>query len=243
MPASPRIASQMPAAPEFPDRAIASGQQAWAPPRSLKGRAEDLAISIYHVAQLAALHDEATETAVLANLWGRVPYTAAFLTIAAAVIAAAADNGPGLTLWLVTLGAGLAAGAFVYGRVLVAPFARDVLQRFARDLVPALAFAGTAWGAGAFLLPSVATGPWALLAFTLGPQTALALVLRTPVPLLAFVLPTTLIGAIAAALPLFGAKPEVAGLVLMGAATVMALTYGAERFSFVPRRFANPLPL
>ncbi|HEY1613645.1 MAG TPA: hypothetical protein VGF97_08145 [Rhizomicrobium sp.] len=240
--AAPRLASQTPAAPETPDLAATAGQQAWNP-RFLKAQAHDLAISIYHVAQLAALHDEATETTLLASLWGRASHAAAFLTLTAAVIAATADSGPGLAIWLVALGAGLAIGTFVYGRVLLAPFAREVLQRFVRDFAPAMSIAGLAWGTGAFLLPSVTSGPWTLLAFVLGPQAALACILRTQAPLLAFVLPTAAMGAIAAALPAFGSEPGTAGVILLGGATIMALTYGAERLAIFPRAFANPLPL
>src|ERR1700735_955167 len=91
---------------------------------------EAIAIPSAHrasLAQLAMLHDEARETAVLANLLGRAPYAALALAGMALVTAAlsfAQSFTPALITWLVLVAAGIGAILRAYAYTIKAPFER-----------------------------------------------------------------------------------------------------------------------
>ncbi len=200
-----------------------------APPQT----ADKLAVSLSHLAQLSALHDEATETALLANLWGRTPL-AAGLVAAGTVFCAfwAKDQVPwqSLAVWVVLVAGGLAAGATVFVRASRAPFMRDTLRVFARDLLTVLLYGGCAWGAGAFLVFPLSGTPWVPLAFCAGMSAALGLLLRTGAAALAFALPAVVITATAFAVRPLRDGLALAGGLLLSAALAVALAYAADRF-------------
>ncbi len=155
-----------------------------------------------YLARLAALHDEAAETAHLANLLGRAPWAAAALgtaTLASAALAAAQSvSTTGLFIWLLLMGASVMAIARVYGRAIAAPFERMILKGFAHDLSAILLYAGFAWGAGLFLALPADTAIVPCVAFTAGLAIVLAIVVRTRDVALCFLVPATAMGAFAA---------------------------------------------
>ncbi|MDE3116643.1 MAG: hypothetical protein KGL26_13660 [Pseudomonadota bacterium] len=173
--------------------------------------------------RLAALHREAEETALLANLLGRAPYAAAFLALAALLVAAsavAAEPLVPLVVWLALMALGLAAAGQAYARTIGAPFERTALHRFAQNLGAVLTYTGFAWGAGAFLALPVAAGPLAAAAFAVLPPALVAVTLRNRVATLQFLAPATLLSTIAMVLRPLPDGPLAAALTLLAAASV-----------------------
>jgi len=106
------------------------------------------------LAQLARLHNEAAETAMLANLLGRAPQIMAVLGLGALVVAGLSLGAMPLAqsvVWLALVAAGVVALWRSYARAMEAPFELFPLKGFAGDLSAVLFYAGFAWGAGAFL--------------------------------------------------------------------------------------------
>jgi hypothetical protein len=194
------------------------------------------------MARLAALHDEATETALLANLLGRAPMSAGALVAAAALTAVLArDAMPAgeIVTWLVLMLAGVAAIAHVYSRAIRSPFERAPLRAFAEDMKAIALYAGFAWGAGTFLvLPAGATTP-ALLAFAAGGPALVAISLRTRDASLLFLAPVTALAAFSAVLrPLMGGSLASALVLIACGATAAAIVWtdsSAARARAVPR--------
>jgi hypothetical protein len=150
--------------------------------------------------RLAALHREAEETALLANLLGRAPYAAALLALAAVLVAApAAASEPlaPLLVWLALMALGLGAAGRAYARTIGAPFDRASLHRFAQDLGAVLTYMGFAWGAGAFLALPVTAGPLEAAIFAALPPALVAASLRNRVAVLQFLAPAALLSAFA----------------------------------------------
>ena len=173
--------------------------------------------------RLAALHREAEETALLANLLGRAPYAAALLALAALLVAASAALAEPLVplvVWLALMALGLAAAGRAYARTIGAPFERTALHHFAQNLGAVLTYTGFAWGAGAFLALPVAAGPLAAAAFAVLPPALVAVMLRNRVATLQFLAPATLLSTIAMALRPLPNGPLAAALTLLAAASV-----------------------
>lgn len=185
-----------------------------------------------NMARLAALHDEAEDTAVLANLLGRGPYVAATLGTLAILTVALAGIGASLAetaMWGVFML--IATGAFVriYANAIRGAFERATLRNFHEDAKAVALYAGFAWGAGAFLsLPATATVAM-LLVFAGGASVILALMMRDRALILAFVAPATILSAAAALLRPLAAGAASAVLVLLAGLAVLAASYGADR--------------
>ena len=182
------------------------------------------------LAQLARLHDEAQETALLANLLGRAPQ-AAFALCGCALLAAAfslrAMPPAEIAVWLVLMGAGIVAIWRAYARAIEAPFERAALKNFAGDLSAILFYAGFAWGAGAFL--ALPAQPAALLLFATGPCALVAGLLRARTQALFFLVP---VGALAAAAALLRPVPHglaAASLVALSGALIAGISTWIER--------------
>lgn len=178
-----------------------------------------------HIARLAELRDEAAETALLANLLGRVPHLAAALLGATVVVALLvhAPLAPLLT-WLTLIGAGLVALLRAYVIMIAAPFERAPLRFFARDLQAIMLYVGFAWGAGSFLALPADVTIGQLLAFGAGAAALVALLARVSGAVACFAIPAMSLSAASALnrpweISIFaGAAILAAGLVIMGVA-------------------------
>lgn len=154
-----------------------------------------------YLARLAALHDEAAETAHLANLVGRTPWAVGAMAVGALAVA-----GLGATLvpvaplaaWLILVIAGAMALTRTYARAIAAPFDRDTLKSFTRTLSAALFFAGFAWGAGAFLALPAGTGLALGFVFVGAVPAVLATLFRSRDLAMSFLVPATAMGAFCA---------------------------------------------
>jgi len=174
------------------------------------------------LARLAALHAEASETARLANLLGRTLHTAIALPVLAAVAAAlAAEAFAPAIAWAGLVAIGVIAILRCYARVARQPFERAVLKAFASDLDACLAYAGAAWGAGAFLvIPPLSSGG-AALAFALVPSLTVAAMLREKRPALFFLAPVAVLSALACVMQPF-ADGALSGVLVILACGVFA---------------------
>jgi hypothetical protein len=178
--------------------------------------------------QLALLHDEARETAVLANLLGRAPYAASAIAGAALVTAGLSfglGSAAALVTWLVLVAAGIVAVARAYRHTISAPFERLPLRAFSRDLSAILFYAGFAWGAGAFLALPASASPLSIILFSAGTCVVVAGLLRARDQALIFLVPVAGLSALA---PLV--RGDIAGLeVLVTCGAVAGAIYGADR--------------
>jgi hypothetical protein len=190
-----------------------------------------------YLTRLSQLHDEAAETALLANLLGRAPYAIAVLAAAAVVTAAlAASTAPlaELATWLVLVACGIGAGARAYSKAIRAPFELATLQGFARDLSATLVFAGFAFGAGAILVLPANVSLLTLLAFGAGTSAAIGAFLRVRDMALCFLIPAVTLSAFAAILrPFQGGATVMASMLVAGVAVAVAIQL-AERLTIRP---------
>jgi hypothetical protein len=181
-----------------------------------------------YLARLAALHDEAAETAHLANLLGRAPWTASVLGVAALVTALLSVSSPfsaSLPVWLVLMAAGVGAMGLRYAQALAAPFDRDQLKGFARSFSAVLVYAGAAWGAGLFLATPAHTGLAGAVTFTAAISALVAAILRARDLTFSFVAPATVMGAFCVLMRdanLAAAVGILAGGLLVAGAAVLA---------------------
>lgn len=186
------------------------------------------------LAQLAMLHDEARETALLANLLGRAPQVAMTLAALAVVTAALTFRQVPLVMlgvWLALVAGSIAAIARAYTHAIKAPFERVPLRSFATDLSAILFFAGFAWGAGAFLaVPATASAAMVLL-FSAGTCAVVAALLRSPEHALFFLAPVAGLAALASLM-----RGQVVGLeVLVACGLVAAGVHIADRLFAAPK--------
>jgi hypothetical protein len=183
------------------------------------------------LAQLSRLHDEAQETALLANLLGRAPQTAAALALfalATAALSFASMPAAAIAAWLALVGAAVVAIWRAYSRAIEAPFERATLKNFAGDLSAILFYAGFAWGAGAFLaVPAQAS---ALVLFAAGPVLLVAGLLRAKDQALLFLAPVAALTIAAALVRPVAQSFEAAGLVILCCAIVAGVSHWTERF-------------
>ena len=178
------------------------------------------------IARLAMLHDEARETALLANLLGRAPYAAvalAGLALATAALGFAHVSLAALLTWLVLIAGGVGAIARAYAHAIKAPFERVPLQTFSQDLSAILFYLGFAWGAGAFLAMPVSASALFLVLFSAGTCAVVAALLRAPEQALFFLAPVMGLSALA---PLM--RGEIAGLYVLVAGGVVAAAIHAS---------------
>ncbi len=195
------------------------------------------------IERLAMLHDEARETAILANLLGRTPYVAGALAVAAAAaIAASAGTSPVAEpgTWAILMLIGIGAIMRSYIRTIARPFELGALREFSADLHAILLYCGFAWGAGAYLAIGPQASPLVLLAFTAGAALAVAGILRTKEIALGFVAPVAALAAFAAVLRPLPAGPLGAAFVLIACAAVGGAILWADRL-FEPAPLAAKL--
>jgi hypothetical protein len=189
------------------------------------------------LAQLSRLHNDAAETATLANLLGRAPQAMAVLALSALVVATfslGAMPAAAMVVWLALVGAGVIALWRSYARAIEAPFELFALKSFAGDLSAVLFYAGFAWGAGAFLALAPQTNIAAAALFAGVPCAAIALSLRGRS--LLFLMPAGAMTAAACLVRPVGGFAA-AGLVLAVSAGIAGLSHWMERLSI-----QEPLP-
>ncbi len=191
------------------------------------------------LARLAALHDEAQETARLANLLGRSLPIAAALALGAFAIAAANSLGATATLvWLMLVLAASAVILAAYVHMLNLPFERAALTSYREDLKAILLYAGFAWGAGAWMaLPFDASAP-IVIAFAALPVGAIAALVRDRDGAFLFGAPATGLVAFASVLRPFSGAALDAALILIACGAVGAAVISADRVA----RAAKSLP-
>jgi hypothetical protein len=190
------------------------------------------------IARLALLHDEARETALLANLLGRTPYAAAALAVgalASAILARGTMPIAEPAAWLVLTLIGVGAMARSYARAIRQPFERGTLREFSYDLNAIAIYAGFAWGAGAFLVLGPQTSLPALTLFAAAIPLVVAVTLRTREISLGFLAPVAALSAFAAVLRPLPEGPLAAAFVLIACMAVGSAIFWADR-SFLPVR-------
>lgn len=154
-----------------------------------------------NLARLTAIHDEAAETARLADLLGRAPWVAGMIGVGALATAFAMPSSAisaFFVVWLGYMAVAAIAVARVYGQGIETPLDRAALEDVARNLAAVLFFAGTAWGAGLSLAWSAAPTLAGATAFVAGVSIALGCLLRNRDLALYFIAPATATGALCA---------------------------------------------
>jgi hypothetical protein len=195
---------------------------------------ENFAQPRHDIARLALLHDEARETALLANLLGRTPYATAALAVGALATVIFARRTMPIAepaVWLVLVLIGVGAMARNYARAIQQPFERGILREFAYDLNAIAVFAGFAWGAGAYLALGPQTSPLMLTAFAALVPAIVAVTLRTREISLGFLAPVAGLSAFAAVLRPLPEGPLAAAFVLIACAAVCGAIFWADRVS------------
>jgi hypothetical protein len=193
-----------------------------------------------YLARLSALHDEAAETAHLANLLGRAPWIAGVLGIASLVTALAsmgATVSASLAVWLVLMAAAVGAIGRRYAQALAAPFDLAQLIGFVNSFSAMLLYAGAAWGAGLFLAVPAHIGLAGAIAFTAVVSALVAAILRACDLTLSFVAPATAMGAFCVAMR--DANIAAALGILAGGLLVAAAAMLIERIALPKAREAN----
>ena len=157
------------------------------------------------LSRLKALHSEAEETALLANLLGRSLYATMTLALASAAAIALANTGLAReTAFGVLMLFAFIALRRAYRHTIAAPFERAALRSFAEDLNAIFLYAGFAWGAGAFLALAADANPVTVVIFSAGVSAVLAAILRRLAPSLNFIAPVAVLtsaSALVRALP------------------------------------------
>jgi hypothetical protein len=174
--------------------------------------------------RLSRLHEEAAETARLANLLGRAPFAAWLLIAGVGVIALTSPLAVALSplvLWSLFSAAAALVVLALYRRTSASAFELVPLRAFAADLDAALLFAGFAWGSGAFLALPEGSGALSLTLFSAGTAAGVAALLRARASLY-FLVPATVISAMAALMRPLPDGPLAATLVLLLGALVAA---------------------
>lgn len=184
------------------------------------------------LARLSALHEEARETAELANLLGRAPMVAASLVAAAALTATLGQSmtAPAETIaWLILMLVGVGALLRAYAQAIRAPFERAPLKAFSEDAKSVLLYAGFAWGAGAFLALPDYTGSAGAVLFAAAGAGLVAFAIRSVQHSFVFLIPAAGLTAFACVLRPLEGGPLAAALVLVGCALVAAVMQHMDR--------------
>ena|ERR1700761_5209456 len=188
------------------------------------------------VAKLALLHDEARETAMLANLLGRTPYAAVALAVATvAVVVAGIGTVPAVqaTTWALLMLLAVGAIARAYRVAIAQPFDRGSLREFSYNLNAITVFAGFAWGAGSYLALGDQTSPYLLAVFAAAVPAVVAIALKGRDISLGFLVPVATLSAFAAVLRPLPEGPLAAAFVLIACGIVGGAIFWAERL-FLP---------
>jgi hypothetical protein len=186
-----------------------------------------------YLARLAALHDEAAETAHLANLLGRSTWIAGMLGIFALITQFAAPGTAPSAVWLGLMAIAIGTIGYNYTKAIAAPFDRDTLKNFAKSFSACLIYAGAAWGAGVYLALPASPGIVATAAFPALAAAVLAGILRSRALAFSFLIPAIAIGAFCAVMR-DGSMSAALGIVAAGFVVAAALT--------ILERFAQPAP-
>jgi hypothetical protein len=209
---------------------IEIGAKAQSPSATPTALREDPRIRL---AQLVRLHDEAAETALLANLLGRAPRAGAAIVVSALALVVAAQGAMPMgqvVVWLALIAAGVAALWRAYARAIAAPFELFTLKAFAGDVSAVLFYAGFAWGAGAFLALAATSSPLPLMLFAAVPCALVAGLLQSRIPTLFFLAPVAGLSVLAALVRPVGGLTA-AALTLVVCAVVAGISYWLERVS------------
>lgn len=198
-------------------------------------------IQTQSLSRLSRLHEEAVETAHLANLLGRAPFAAWLLIVGLGVVAftsAGAVPLAPLVLWCMFTAAASITVLRLYQRTAVAAFELMPLRAFAADLDAALLFAGFAWGAGGFLALPATSGAVAVMLFAAGTAAGVSAILRAR-PSLYFLVPAVILPAIAALFRPLPDGPLAATLTLLLGAmavggTLLSGWWAAKRQGLAP---------
>jgi len=180
------------------------------------------------IGKLATLHDEARETAILANLLSRAPYAAVLLSICVVgvtIFSLRAVPTPEVATWSVLMLIGIGAILRSYGQAISAPFERANLRSFASDLVAIAAYSGFAWGAGAYLALATVTPPLLLTVFAVVPCILIAASLRQCEVAIAFTAPVAALTAFSSVLRPLPDGPLAAAFVLIACTAVGGATF------------------
>jgi hypothetical protein len=171
--------------------------------------------------RLAVLHREGARNLQLSQFLARSPVACVLLMLIGALALLWAGFSGGGTLkadfaWAALVLLGVIAMTRNFIRGYARSLRRVPLEEAAADLRTLLLYLGVAWGTGAFLVMPGLPAPALVFSFAVAPSLALALVLRDPKGVLAFVAPATLATAAAT---LLGAWP----LDIWVAAAIMGL--------------------
>jgi hypothetical protein len=180
------------------------------------------------IVKLAALHDEARDTALLANQLGRAPYAAVALGVCVIAVASTSLRAMPMSevaTWSVLMLIGVGAIVRSYALAIMAPFERASLRGFASDLVAIAAYTGFAWGSGAYLALSATTSPLLLMVFAIGPCILFAAALRQRESAIAFIAPVAALTAFSSLLRPLPDGPLAAAFVLIACAAVGAAIF------------------
>jgi hypothetical protein len=212
--------------PDFPAARPAIAARPKTNPQVSEARSLFEAVS--PIIKLAALHDEARETALLANLLSRAPYAAAALSGCVIVVAATSLRvmpTSEVATWSVLMLIGVGAIVRSYALAISAPFERVSLRNFASDLAAIAAYTGFAWGSGAYLALSATTSPLLLTVFAVLPCILFAAALRQRESAIAFIAPVAALTAFSSVLRPLPDGPLAAAFVLIACAAVGGATF------------------
>jgi len=185
------------------------------------------------IARLKALHNEAEETARLANILGRSLYTCLALPLMAILTVALSVNmnpAPQM-VWCLFVGAVSLAILGAYRHAMRQPFERPALKNFAKDLSAILLFAGFAWGSGAFLALPVETALIAALTFAAVPAILIAYLLRDREALFLFLAPVAVLTASACLIKPFANAGWAAALTITTALVIAGASILYQRLT------------
>ncbi len=185
-----------------------------------------------YLARLASLHDEAAETAHLANLLGRTPWATTALGAAGLlviIVSLRSMPSPPLAVWLASMAISIAVTARVYGQAVAKPFDRENLKMFARNLSAILMFTGAVWGAGVTLALPAGASIAESIVYLAATSAAIAAILRARDMSFCFLVPATVVGAVCVLMRNFDGAT--AAGVLGGGVAAAGAAVLIERFS------------
>lgn len=150
------------------------------------------------ITRLVELHGQAAETAGIARLVERATYAVLALGLGASVVAAQWDGALGPILaWLILMGAGLLAAFHAYDDSATQPLDLAHVRPLGRVVSAIMLYTGLAWGAASFLLLPGDASLQLLLVLSAGASALIHLMLRAPTAGTCFLIPATLLPAMA----------------------------------------------
>lgn len=178
------------------------------------------------LAKLKLLHNEAEETARLANLLGRSLYAGIALPVLAILtIGLSVEMRPDSQLvWCLFVSAVAGSMLLAYRHAMRSPFERAALKDYAKDLSAILLFAGFAWGSGAFLALPADTAWVPAIMFVAAPSIIIAYLLRDREALMLFLAPSAALTVIASLLKPFAGGVLLAGTIALVCAAIVGVT-------------------